>query len=234
MGKLICEICGKYETTKPCNLKRHHLACIKHATDGMFDDINEGAPCSYSNSSQLLPASSTSNFTCVICQRPHGNMTELKEHRSVHSTVPIGIPTAMNNDFASIQLAKHAFDGHVCDYDLMSHEPCSDVLHFFKMSEDLIKSLFRYMSPDYVLQGRMVARIRYHKVNEVGQPVEEVYLYFSSLPPNHVLDDGKEWYDSHSRRIIEIVDTMNHNSSNMVFDSIERVHVKLTLHDNNL
>ena len=64
--------------------------------------------------------------------------------------------------------------------------------------------------------------------------MEEVYLYFSSLPQNLVLEDGKEWYNSHSHRIIELVDTMNRNSSNIVIDSIERVNVKLTLHDNNL
>lgn len=159
-------------------------------------------------------------------------MSQLIEHRNVHSSVPTGIPTAMNNDFASIQLAKHAFGGHVCEYDLMSHETCSDVLQFFQMSADLVRDLIKSLSPAYVLQGRMVARVRYFRVNDRGERTEELFLYFASLPQNHVDGDGGNWYDSHSRRIIELVDTMNRNASNIEFDCIERVYVKLILRDN--
>ena len=110
--KLICELCGKYETTKPCNLKKHHLVCKKRMKDD--NDINKGASCS--NSSRV-PVSSN-DFTCDICRRPHGNMAELIDHRNVHSTVPTGMPISFSNDFGTIQLSKHAFGGHVCDYDL--------------------------------------------------------------------------------------------------------------------
>ena len=210
-------------------MKKHHLVCLKRVTDGMFndDDDNVNASCSTSK-----PFSLSRDFTCDICRRPHGNMTELIQHRNVHSSVPTGMPTAMNNDFASIQLSKHAFGGHVVDYDLMSHEPCSDVMQFFQMSADLVQGLIRSLSPAHFLRGRMIARGRYFKLNDKGQRVEELFFYFPSLPQNIVDENGEEWYSSHSHRIIELIETMNRNSSNIVFDSIERVYVKFVLSDN--
>ena len=234
--KLTCELCGKYETTKPCNMRKHRLVCFKRATDGLFGDdadrnVNQGASCS--NSSRVPVASSSkSAFTCDICRRPHGNMTELIAHRNVHSSVPTGIPTALSNDFSSIQLAKHAFGGHILEYDLKSHESCSDVEPFFQMSADLIRNLISSLLPTYVLQGRMVSRTRYFRLNDQGQRIEELFFYFPSLPSSLVDGDGERWYDSHSRRIIEQIETMNRNSSNIEFDSIERVYVKLILRDN--
>ena len=231
---LTCDMCGKYQTRKMSNIKRHRLVCLKRAKDGMCSDddsnVNVGASCS--NSSRVSAGPLCKDFTCDICRRPHGNMTELIVHRNVHSSVPTGIPTAISNDFSSIQLSKHAFGGHVLEYDLMSHQPCSDVLQFFQMSTDLIRNLVSSLSPTNVLQGRMVARTRYFRVNDEGRRIEEVFLYFPSLPISLVDGDGETWYDSHSRRIIELVDTMNRNSSNLEFDSIERVYVKFTLRDN--
>ena len=123
--KLKCDICGKYETIRNCNMKRHRLTCINRLANAALQDdnnFNKGASCS--NSSRVsvvnLP-SSKSAFTCDICGRPHGNMTELIAHRNVHSSVLTGIPTAMSNDFASIKLTKHAFGGHVLEYDLTPH-----------------------------------------------------------------------------------------------------------------
>ena len=127
--KLICELCGKYETTRSNNLKKHRLVCLKRITHGMFDDdVNLGASCS--NSSRV--SGSSKDFTCDICRRPHGNMAELIEHRNVHSNVPTGMLITVSNDFGSINLSKHSFGNHVCEYDLTPHEPCSGVLRFFK------------------------------------------------------------------------------------------------------
>ena len=229
--KLICELCGKYETTRTTNLKRHRLVCLKRITHGMFDDIDSGnKKASCSNASRV--SESRKNFPCDICQRPHGNMAELVQHRNVHSNVPTGMPITFSNNFGAIHLSKHAFDQHVCEYDLTSHEPCSDVLQFFQMSAELVKDLIRSLSPSYILQGRMVARCRYFRVNDAGKRVEELFLYFSSPPHSYIDDGGEEWYNSHSGRIIERADTVNRNSSNIEFDSIERVYVKLVLHEN--
>ena len=100
------------------------------------------------------------------------------------------------------------------------------------MSAELVKDLVNTLSPSYILQGRMIARVRYFRVNDMGEPTEELFLYFSSPPPTTMDNGGEEWYNSHSRRIIELIDTMNRNSSNIEFDSIERVYIKLVLHDN--
>jgi hypothetical protein len=159
-------------------------------------------------------------------------MTELINHRNVHSAAPTGMPTALTNDFASLHLSKYAFAGHLCDYDLMSHESCSDALQFFQMSADLIKNLFSLLSPNHILKARMVARVRYFKVDEIGRRTEEIFLFFTSPPQELVVGDGQEWYALHSRTIIELLESMNRNSSNLEFDSIERVYVKLTLTDN--
>ena len=230
--KLICENCGKYETVRANNMKKHHLVCFKRLTDGVFDDDDDvkKTRASSSNSSQFPVLCKV--YTCDICRRPHGNMSELIQHRNVHSAVPTGIPTALSNDFASIHLAKHAFGAHVCEYDLKSHETCSDVLQFFQMSAALVSDLIRSLSSAYFLKGRMVARARYFKVNDRGQRVEEIFLFFPSHPLNVIDSDGEEWYTSHSKRIIELMDTMNRNASNIEFDCIERVYIKLTLQDN--
>ena len=171
------------------------------------------------------------NFPCDICGRPHGNMAERNEHRRVHSTVISQLPAEMSNGFASITLTNYAFGGHACEYDLVSHEPCSDAMQFFQMSADLIKNLARSLSSTYILQGRMVARARFFQLNDAGERTAETFLFFPSYAQSNVLD-GEEWYASHSNRIIELLDTVLRNSSNIEFDCIERVYVKLIIREN--
>ena len=233
--KLTCENCGKYETTKASNLKKHQLVCFKRLLDGVFnanDDGDDNAKKTEASISNSSTPTLCKVYTCDICRRPHGNMSELIEHRNVHSAIPTGIPDSMSNDFASIHLGKYAFGGHVCEYDLKSHETCSDVMQFFQMSAALVRDLVRSLSPSYFLLGRMVLRARYFKVNDRGERLEELFLFFPSLPQNTIGEDGEEWYTSHSTRIIELMNTMNRNSSNIEFDSIERVYIKLVLRDN--
>ena len=256
MEKLICDVCGKYETYRKDNLKRHHLTCLKRLTNNVFDSEDD----SFSNSSGVSDVNVDSancrvppihfppapiqnrqrrhmnvrlsrNFPCDICGRPHGNMAELNEHRRVHSTVISRLPTEMSNDFASVTLTKYAFGGHACEYDLVSHEPCSDAMQFFQMSASLIKNLISSLSTTYTLQGRMVARARFFQLNDAGERVAESFLFFPSHAQSFI-HDGEEWYTSHSNRIIERLDTVLRNSSDLDFDSIERVYVKLIIREN--
>ena len=235
-------------------MKRHHLVCLKRLTVGVFDheDSIENVVSNTSRVSScvggdiaLSPSTSRASssrrrsnvllskqFPCDICHRPHGNMAELIEHRNVHLSVPTEIPTEMNNEFASIQLSKHAFGGRVCEYDLKSHEPCSDVIQFFQMSAGLVQNLIKSLSPTYILQGRLVARTRFFQINDQGERVGETYLFFPSGPQNYVDTSGQDWYSEHSRRITELLDSITRNSSNIEFDCIERVFIKLLLHEN--
>ena len=192
----------------------------------MFEPLNHCEPFS------LRIPSSNRDFTCDICGRPHGNMSELIQHRNVHSLVGIGIPTSITNDFGSIQLSKYAFDGHISEYDMMSHEPCSDVLQFFQMSEDLIRSLFRDLSPKFVIKARMILRARFFKINDKGKRTEEFFLFFPSHPQSYVHREGQGWFASHTARMCELYEKASHQSSNIEFDSIDRVYVKLTLMNN--
>ena len=249
--KLVCEICGKYMTTIICNMKKHRLVCLKRLTEGVFDhdmsvpsnssrvsesvrnvDAISPSPSSNAYSGERRNRCLSRQFSCDICGRPHGNMAELVAHRNVHSSVPTGIPTAMGNDFASIALTKHAFGGHVCEYDLISHEPCSDVMQFFQMSANLVQDLIKSLSPAYVLQGRMIARARFFHINDQGERTAETFLFFPSMSQSYVDNSGEEWYSAHSRRIIELLDSVTQKSSNIEFDSIERVYIKLLLRDN--
>ena len=250
-GKLICELCGKYTTYRKDNMKRHNLVCIDRLTKNVFDSEELSSHSSgvsavrEVNGDVRVPPSSicnrsgrnatvklSKNFPCDICNRPHGNMAELVEHRNVHSSIITGMPIALEDDFASVTLTKHAFGGRVSEYDLKSKEPCSDVMGFFQLSADLVKRLIQSLSPSYILQGRMVARARFFQLNDKGERVEETFLFFPSHPQNVMDGDGEEWYGSHSRRIIELLDTVTQNSSNLEFDCIERVYIKLILRDN--
>ena len=266
-----CEICGKYETVRKDNLKRHRLLCLKRLTRGVFSDEDE----SCSNSSWVsdveavpvereqgsraveaeaeeprVPTASihmapavprqrqrhvnvrlSRNFPCDICGRPHGNMTQLNEHRNVHIRPVDDMPTTMSNDFATLVLTRHAFGGHACEYDLVPHEACSDVRQFFQMSADLVGNLIRTLSSTHLLQGRMVARIRFFRLNDAGERDEEVFLFFPSHAQSYVDDGGEQWYTFHSNRIIELLDSVLHQSSNLEFDCIERVYLKFILHE---
>ena len=230
--KIVCELCGKYETTRPFNMRRHRLVCVNHQTKGMFDD-GDNSNLPDSPSSCALPSSSNNtNFTCDICRRPHGNMANLIEHRRVHASVPTDMPTAMSNEFAAVQIGKHAFGGHLCEYDLVSHEPGSEVRAFFDLSRDLVLSLIRALSSTHFLRGRMVARVRYFKLNEAGRRGSEFFLFFPSLPMNLLDLEGEEWFETHSHRIIQLIEEMNRGASNIEFDSIERVFLKFTREGN--
>ena len=172
------------------------------------------------------------NFPCDICNRPHGNMSELNEHRNVHFMPINDLPSTLSNDFAALILTKHAFGGHACEYDLVSHEACSDVQQFFQMSAGLVRDLLRTLSPTYVLQGRMVARARFFQLNDAGERVAETFLFFPSYAQSFIDSDGKEWFTSHSNRIIQLLDVVLRQSSNIEFDCIERVYVKLIIRKN--
>lgn len=227
-SKLRCDICDKYETAVSTNMKRHRLVCINRLSDGIIDDSDDIAYKSNSKK-EASYSSKGSNFPCDICRRPHTTMSALIDHRNVHNSVPTGLPTVINNDFASLELSKHAFGGHVCDYDLTTHEPCPDALAYFDMSADLFSNLFTTLSSSYVIRARMIARGRFFKMDEAGRIIEEVYLYYPSYEQELIT---AEWYEKHSRRIINALETMNHNSSNLTFDCIERVYLKLTMSDN--
>ena len=172
------------------------------------------------------------NFTCNICGRPHGTMANLLAHRDVHSNVPTVIPTSLSDDFASIHIGECALQRHFCIYDLTPNQPCSDVLQFFQMSAELVKKLIVSLSTTHVLQARMILRARFFRVDGEGRQLDEVYLYFPSLPLSLVAGDEEHWYTSHYARIFELMDTFARNSSNLEFDSVERVQIKMTLRDN--
>ena len=172
------------------------------------------------------------NFPCDICNRPHGNMSELNAHRNVHFMPINDLPTTMSNDFATLVLTKYAFGGHACEYDLVSHEACFDVLQFFQMSASLLRDLIRTLSPTYLLQGRMVARARFFQLNDAGERVAETFLFFPSHAQSFIDNDGEGWFASHSNRIIQLLDAVLRQSSNIEFDCIERVYVKLIIREN--
>lgn len=139
----------------------------------------------------------------------------------------IVIPSSMQNDFAIIRLAKRAFDGHICEYDLAPHNPCSDVLQYFHLSADLVRDFLSSLSSNYLLQGRMIARCRFFRINDITKRVEEQFLSFPSLSMS-VIHDGGKWFTTHSSRIIEQLDNLN---PHLEFDSIQHVYVKLIIHN---
>ena len=245
--KITCDLCGRYQTYRKDNMKRHRLVCLKRLSDACLanspfsdssrvsvDNVNNGVSAirNRSGSNRRRRLSNNKNFPCSICQRPHHSIASRRAHESMHaSRIPADIPTSLSNDFARLILADHAFGGHLCDYDLLPKEHCSDVLGLFQMSTSLIKDLSRALSPSYLLKGRMVARVRALDYNNEGQAVE-VFLFFPSHPASYFANDWETWYNFHSARIIELVDSFARNSSNLVFDCIERVYIKLNLTKN--
>ena len=226
-------------------MKRHRLVCLKRLSDAALVDSPLSQPSPPSNEVNRVPIDnspsnssgrnvnrSLGNFTCDICGRRHGNMENLNAHRSVHLNVSPGIPTSLSNDFATIRIGVDALDQHLCIYDLKSNEPCSDVLQFFQMSTDLVKELFRSLSSTYVIQAKMTAQAKFIRVDNEGRRLDETLLFFQSPPLSYVNGDGETWYDSHSRAIIETMDNFQRRSSNLEFDSIERVEIKMILREN--
>jgi len=250
--QLTCDICGTYQTYRHDNLKRHRLVCLKRLSDACLasspfsnssrvaddnddDGVSAIAPSPIRNRSGCNRRGRLSNsriFPCGICQRPHHSMASRIAHESLHANrTPANIPTSLSNDFGRLILADHAFGGRVCDYDLIPNEPCSDVTEFFQMSSSLLRDLSRTLSPFYLLKGRLVARVRCLDYDNEGR-AKEVFLFFPSHPSSYFGNDWEAWYNFHSARIIELLDSFARNSSNLVFDSIERVYVKLNLSNN--
>ena len=247
-----CDICNSYQTTRVDNLKRHRLVCLNRLSnaciasspfsnsswvsnaDGCEEIPNEPSPIANRrglNGNRQL--SSNRIFPCSICQRPHHSMASRLSHESVHtSRIPANIPTLVENDNARLILAEHAFGGHVCDYDLLAKEPCSDMLLFFQMTASLLGDLFTTLSPSYTLKGRMIARVRVLHYDDDGQVDREDYLFFPSMAASFVGNDWEAWINSHSARILELLDSFTRQSSDLVIDCIERVYVKLNLSNN--
>ena len=59
------------------------------------------------------------------------------------------------------------------------------------------------------MQGKMTAHTKFFRVDNEGRRLEETALFFQSPPISYVDGDGENWYDSHSRVIIEKMDNFN-------------------------
>ena len=95
-SKLKCDICDKFETNRRDNLKRHRLRCINQLCKGVFHNSNAA--------SQVTSTScNRTNYPCDICNRPHVRMSDLIEHRNIHSATPTGFVASFSNDFLSLE-----------------------------------------------------------------------------------------------------------------------------------
>ena len=88
--KFICEICRDYKIVEVSNMKRHHLVCLKRVTVGVFD---------HEDSTENVVSNTSRVSSCV------------DEGDIVFSPSTSHVSRLCFNDFASIQLSKHAFGG---------------------------------------------------------------------------------------------------------------------------
>ena len=242
--KFTCELCGVYVSYRKDNLKRHKLVCLKRFSecavkDSSFsnsswvsNDVAAGDANIASSSNRIRSGNNASgslsnNFSCSICSRPHGNLSHLIDHRRAHA---MNVPP-LTNDFASLHLSESAIGGRIRDYDLVAHEQTSDVQRFFQMSAALVRDLIRILSPTYILSGRMIARCRYAKVDDEGV-VSEFPIFHPSLAQSMIDEGGEAWYESHTARIMQQIETFANRGSDLDLICIERVTLKLNLVDN--
>ena len=165
--------------------------------------------------------------SCQICDRPHWSAASLRTHLVIHTMAE----EAYSNDFGTLRLSVHAFNGLIRDYDMVSSQPTSDLERFLTEMAVLVDRLFRTLSSTHLIRARMVAQVRYIHQNEEGEVDREADFHFSSLAAD-LVDNTEAWFARHSAQIISSMDNFNRQSSDFIVDRVQRVYLKLNLVEN--
>ena len=124
-------------------------------------------------------------------------------------------------------------NGRVRDYEMTPRVPNDvvDAERWLRDSRSVVRKVLEQMN-EYLVRGRMVLKAWFVKRNPATlEVVRRDMMYLSSLSAD-CIHDFKHWYQRHILAIIKNLDALVRQDSDLEFDGVEALDIKLTLLDN--
>ena len=130
-----------------------------------------------------------------------------------------------SNDFATLTEYKSSFRKRLVDYVIRFHSEQNDIHVVIKRSFAIVKQLIeQYQREDKTIKGRMVALVNYvHTVKETS-----VSYYHPSFQCE-IIDNAEDFFYTHMLKIVERMENLNHNGSNLLIKNIQEIHLHITV-----
>ena len=122
-------------------------------------------------------------------------------------------------------------NGVARDYELVPYDAVMDVERWLIEEEEMMRRVYDEMS-EYLVRGRMILRAWFVKRNPATFEVlrREVF-YLSSVPASYI-HEFHHWYRQHSVGIINHLETFTKHDSNLEFDGVDAIELKLSCFPN--
>jgi len=117
-------------------------------------------------------------------------------------------------------------DGVVRDYEIVPYDVVMDVRRWLFDEEEMMRQLFAEMS-EYLVKGRMLLRAWFVKHNPTTLEVLSREVFYLSSAHSSYIHNFRQWYRQHTVGIINHLETFIKHDSNLEFDGVEVLELKL-------
>ena len=133
-----------------------------------------------------------------------------------------------NDDDSFITRTRCSVNGRAREYEMVSCHDVVDPERWIRAEESLVRTVFEQMD-EFLVRGRLVLRAWFVKRNvATGEVLRREMMYLSSLPADFI-HDFHQWYFQHTTALIRNLNNLTKGESNLEYDGIEALEIKLNL-----
>ena len=208
------------------------------------------------------PTPAPVTFNCSKCTKSFTRQLNLQQHeqkyckyrtvegRQSHRVKPLKIrrPHVIDDavdvvdesrmidcEHSKIILGRHSLSGHVRDYEMIPNEVIVNANTWLDEEVGCVEALLEKFDASYV-KGRLLLLAWFVKreiVNNEMKVVRREKIYISSYSCEHITDK-KSWYLRHVEGICKNLDIFHNLDSDLEFDGVDRLLIKLNIVTRNL
>ena len=126
-----------------------------------------------------------------------------------------------HNEHFTLSLHKECFGGAAQDFVMRFKRRETSIEEIISISSDIVKQVIEiYQRKRKVVSGRLVARVVYSSVHK-----KEPIIYYHPSFQMERIHDAEDFYMRHMLKIVNRMDTFNHEGSNLVIEKIDEIHL---------
>ena len=126
-----------------------------------------------------------------------------------------------HNEHFTLSLHKECFGGAAQDFVMRFKRQETSIEEIISISSDIVKQVIEiYQRKRKVVSGRLVARVVYSSVHK-----KEPIIYYHPSFQMERIHDAEDFYMRHMLKIVNRMDTFNHEGSNLVIEKIDEIHL---------
>ena len=126
-----------------------------------------------------------------------------------------------NNEDITLSLHKECFGGAAQDFVMRFKKRETSIKDIVSISSYVVKQVIEmYQRKRKVVFGRLVARVVYTTIHS-----KEPVVYYHPSYRMERIHDAEDFYRRHMLKIVNRMDTFNHEGSNLVIEKIDEIHL---------